>query len=103
MSVPLIELVENDLLPFITIEWEDKVITGYTTELHVLREDGTSFTRTGIIDDDGASSNAAIFHFEWQAGDLVRGEHEAQVEVTDTGAKNETLLRLSLSIEKDLG
>ena len=99
----IITLTESDLLPFLEFEWEEMIITGYDIKLHVRLQDGTKFTRTAVIDEVGDGANvSAEWHFEWQAGDLVRGVHEAEVEVFDDLDRNETWKGIVLDISEDI-
>lgn len=91
--------VEADLLPdfpvLFEVEDEDGVVTGpldltgFTTiELRMRREDGILVVRPITID-DGPNG---LGHFEWVAGDLARGEHEAEIRMVRTSdAKPETI------------
>ena len=98
----VIELVDGDLLPYLAVTWENQVITGWDIKLHVRLEDGTKYTRTAIIDDDGTTTGDSQFHFEWQSGDLVQGRHEAEIEAFNTSSENETWKGIVLDIDEDI-
>ena len=99
----ILQFHEGDLLPYLYIDWEGSgSIVGYSFALHVRREDGSRISRTAVVDDDGTVSGNGAFHFEWQAGDLVRGRHTAEVEMTNPAAKNETWSGIVLDVQGDL-
>lgn len=109
MSVDIIELGENDLLPFLDVEFEGADLTGDEVYLDVEREDGHRFSVKAEIDNVGDPANGvpALFHFEWSEGDLVRGFHKAQIKFFDGvrgagGVKQETWNGLRLNIPEDL-
>ena len=83
--------VEGDLLPNLSIEWEDQDISGFSIFLHFRKPNGTRVTKNAVIDDANVGgTGTAIFHFEWSVGDLVAGDSSAEIEVMDTNSKNET-------------
>jgi len=100
----VLNFVENNLLPNISVEWKDQDITGYTILLHVRKPNGLKFTKTAVIDDanTGNVSGIAMFHFEWSAGDLVAGKSDAEIEVFDVSSKNETFKGLILDVDEAL-
>lgn len=99
----VINFVENDLLPWIDVEWEGEDISGFTIYLHVRKPNGTRFSRTAIIDDPNlGGANSAFFHFEWLAGDLVAGDSTAEIEIFDTSNSNETIQELVLHVAKEI-
>jgi len=103
MATKNIELVENDLLPYLNVEWSGQDITSYTIELHVRYEDGTKITRSAVVDDyNVGGAGTALFHFEWQAGDLITGTHTAEIEATNPSAENETWQGLRLIITEEI-
>jgi hypothetical protein len=99
MSAIISEFVEGDLLPFVSVEWEDHDMTGYSAVLRVQKPSGECFERLAIFDNAAEGK----FHFEWQAGDLVAGESKAEIEITDTMARNETWSGIILRVGKSLG
>lgn len=104
MSSPTIfQFVENDLLPFLDLEWAQEDITGYTIQLHVQQPDGTTFSIDATVEDANVGgSGTALFHFEWAAGNLVAGDSSAHVQVTDGGGLIETVARLILRVAADI-
>ena len=101
----IIELVEGDRGPDLPFELEGEDISGLTIFLNIQREDGVQFQRAAIIDavgDPGAGVPAA-FHFEWSPGDLVRGRHNAEIEIFGPGGNETTRDRLILNVRKDFG
>ena len=95
--------VEGDLLPNLSIEWESQDITGFSFSLHFRKPDGTRVTKTGIVDDLNAGGlGTAVFHFEWAAGDLVTGDSDAEIEITDGSARNETFPRFILRVAEEI-
>lgn len=101
----IINLVEGDLLPFLEVEWEDQDVTGFNILLHVRKPNGTTFTRTAVIDETNAGEprgGSAFFHFEWLAGDLDPGDSQAEVEAFNTAGKNETFQGFILRVAKDI-
>ncbi len=97
-------LTANDLLPVLPIELEGVDITGYTINLNIdPSDDRDPFARTAIHDfDNPGGTGTALAHFEWQIGDLLAGEHEAEIEIFDTSNKNETFQGLVLVIPDDI-
>jgi len=100
----VLEFVENDLLPFLDVEWEDQDITGFDIKLHIRKPNGLTVTKTAVIDDANAGNvvGVARFHFEWTAGDLIAGESSAEIEVFDALLKNETFQGLVLKVSKEI-
>lgn len=101
----IFHFVENDLLPWLDAEWQNEDITGYTIRLHVRKPNGLRFTRDAVIDDANVGApdgGSALFHFEWQAGDLCYGESTAEIEVFDAGALNETFPQMILKVAKEI-
>ena len=95
--------VEGDLLPNLSIKWESQDITGFTFSLHFRKPNGTRVTKAGIIDEANVGGlGTAIFHFEWAAGDLVTGDSDAEIEVTDVSSKNETFPRFILRVTEEI-
>lgn len=82
-------LVEKDLKPNFDVVLQEELengtiqpvdLTSFTDiVLRVRRQDGSRFERDAVIDDAAEGE----FHFEWQAGDLVPGLHEAEITFTD--------------------
>ncbi len=100
----VLEFVENDLLPWLDVEWESQDITGYTINLHVRQPTGLRFTRVAVIDDANVGGlGTARFHFEWQPGDLIKGNSEAEIEIIDPSARPETFKGLVLKVEEEIG
>jgi len=101
--VTILKYTEGDLLPYLFVEWEDSgSIVDYSFNLHVRRADGTRFTRAAIIDDNGTVSGSGAFHFEWQAGDLIRGRMEAEIEMWNPDGKNETWPGITIDVSGDI-
>lgn len=106
----IVELVTNDLPSRQGFEWEDQDITGFTFKLHVQLEDGSGVvTRTAVIDDANVGgAGTALFHVDFQAGDLPRGEHDAELEVFDGDpgfpplGKNETFKGLRFRVSQEI-
>lgn len=99
----ILKFHEGDLLPLLYFEWDGSgSIVGYRFKLHVKREDGVRFSRDAVVDDDGTVSGSGAFHFVWQAGDLVRGRHLAEVEMFDPGDRNETWDGIVLDVQGDI-
>lgn len=101
----VLDFVENDLLPWIEVEWQDEDITGYTILLNVRKPNGLRFTREAVVDDANIGApegGSACLHFEWRAGDLVEGDSDAEFEVFDAGNLNETFPRLILRVAKEI-
>ncbi len=99
----VIHLVENDLLPFLAVEWEGQDITGFTILLHVRKPSGLKFSRAAVVDDfNVGGGGTALFHFEWVAGDLCVGLSEAEIETFDPSALNETFKGLILDVAEEI-
>lgn len=91
--------VETDLLPdfsvLFEVEDEDGLVTGpldltgfISIDLRMRRDDGQLIVRPITID-DGPNG---LGHFEWAAGDLVQGEHKAEIRMVRTSdSKPETI------------
>lgn len=95
--------VEGDLLPNLDVGWEGQDITGFSFALHFRKPDGTRVTKVGIVDAiNGGGLGTAVFHFEWSAGDLVAGDSDAEIEVTDGSARNETWPRFILRVTEEI-
>ena len=90
MSFPKRLFVAGDLAPDLTGTCSSGTtpanLTGATLELHLTRPDKTVITRAGIIV-DGASGT---WRYEWQAGELVAGRWEVEVQVTYSNGKPQT-------------
>jgi hypothetical protein len=86
MAVPrriIIDLVEGDLLPVLSLRFPGLDLSDYTPiALNVERENGTRFSRP--VTPDG--SDPELGTVSWQAGDLVEGRHEAEVEFVTSGS-----------------
>ena len=76
----VVEIVEDDTLPKITVTWEGTNITGYSFTLQV-DQNGTVLEKSGTIDD---AANG-VFSFQFADGDLVPGLHRARI-VSDDGS-----------------
>lgn len=99
MSRPQFFFVESDLLPDFPFKLEEededgKVVgpiplTDYSSiELRMRREDGELIVRPSVTDDAAEGEG----HFEWAAGDLAQGRHEAEVVLTRAAdSKTETI------------
>ena len=99
----IFHFVENDLLPWLEVEWENEDITGFTIRLHVRKPNGLRFTRDAVVDDANVGgAGSALFHFEWLAGDLCCGESTAEIEVFDAGSLNETFPKMILKVSKEI-
>lgn len=99
----ILDYVENDLLPFLDVEWEGQDITGFTINLNFRKPNGTKVIKTAIIDDANAGgAGSALFHFEWASGDLCPGESLAEIEVIDGGALNETFQGIILKVAPEV-
>lgn len=95
--------VEGDLLPFLSVEWEEQDIVGFDIKLHFRKPNGTRVTKTAIIDDANlGGAGTAKFHFEWVAGDLVEGDSPAEIEIFDVALDNETFQGLILRVSGDI-
>ena len=97
-----IYMVEGDTLPKFDCELEGVNITGYSFVLRVRLEDGTRVTKTGTITD---ASNG-LFNFQFSSGDLPRGEHEFEIEITNATLEVQTLpsrRRIPLRVRADIG
>jgi len=110
MAAGIINLVSNDLLPTLVVDYEDADITGFEIFLNVQKEDGSRFQRQATILNVGDPPNQvpASFEFEWEAGDLTPGKHAAEIELFDgvvgqPATKNETWNGLLLDVDKELG
>ena len=96
------EFVENDLLPFLSVEWEGQDITGFDIFLNIRKPNKTRVVKTAIIDDPNAGgAGTALFHFEWAFEDLCVGDSDAEIEVFD-GLLNETFQGLILRTTGDI-
>lgn len=95
--------VENDLLPDLSVGFEGQDITGFSFSLHFRKPDGTRVTKAGIVDDLNVGGlGTAVFHFEWAVGDLVTGDSDAEIEIIDGSAKNETWPRFILRVTEEI-
>lgn len=91
--------VSGDLLPWISVEWSDQDMTGYSAVLRVQKPTGECFARAAVFDNAGVGR----FHFEWLAGDLVSGTSKAEIEITDPFARNETWPQFLIEVKEQLG
>ena len=110
MAQATINLVANDLLPVLQVEYEGADVTGYEIFLNVEREDGSRFQRQATITNVGSPATGvpAQWEYEWEEGDLVAGTHKAEIELYDgivggPGVKNETFNGIRLVIDSELG
>lgn len=95
--------VEGDLLPNLSVGFEGQDLTGFTLFLHFRKPDGTRVTKAGIVDDlNAGGAGTALFHFEWAAGDLVTGDSDAEIEIIDGSARNETWPRFILRVTEEI-
>lgn len=68
--------VEDDRLPDLSFEFEGVNLVIYASiTLRIKREDGKLITSTGVVDD----AAAGLGHFEFLAGDLIEGNHLAEI------------------------
>lgn len=95
--------VEGDLLPNLSVGWKEQDVSGFSFSLHFRKPDGTRVTKVGIVDDANVGgAGTAVFHFEWSAGDLVTGDSDAEIEVIDGSARNETWPRFILRVTEEI-
>ena len=99
----IVDFVENDLLPHLSVEWEGEDISGFDIKLNIRRPNGTKVVKTAVIDDANVGAGGtALFHFEWALGDLCVGESAAEIEVFDVSLDNETFPGLILRVAKEI-
>ena len=86
----VIPFVENDEQDQLTFEWQGQNLNAFSTiKLHLTYESGLKLLPfpDAVIDDAAAGK----FHFEFGPGDLVRGQHRAEVQFDDLSGKPKTL------------
>jgi len=105
MPVPrqiIVDLVENDTLPDLTLRFLGLDLGDYSTiEMHVDRFNGADITRTVVPD----GSDPEVGRVTWQAGDLRQGRNYAEIEFTDSGGKKMTLprrFRMILDVRREI-
>jgi hypothetical protein len=78
--------VENETGRPLRLRWRNKDLAGYTVE-GILRHQGCGvpITRAATIEDDGPDPESVV-RFDFQAGDLIKGEHEFEWKFTDGSA-----------------
>lgn len=87
-SRSVLRLVEGDLEPTLSFELAGQDLADYASiTMRVRRDDGKLLSRAAVIDD----APNGLFHFEWQAGDLVRGRHRMEIEFVSLGGGNFTI------------
>jgi len=99
----VLNFVENDEQDQIKVEWIGMDISVFPTiRLNVSLENGKSLVLAAVIDD----APNGKFHFEFGAGDLIRGQHAAEIEFIDAGGKSKTIPKekpLILNVRSELG
>ena len=75
--------VSNDTGPDVTFEITGVDVTGYTFKMRVRKQDGSTFTRNGVITD---APNGRV-KFLFVSGDLTEGDHEFEIEATTAGGQ----------------
>lgn len=81
-SQPVIYRVDGDIGPAITIEHRGLTATGLTITARFTKPDGTVYERTAVIDDNGPP---ALYHFDFQTGDLTEGDQQFDVHLSGAG------------------
>lgn len=77
MSTHVIHRVEGDLAPFVAVELVDTDITGWTIKLLGIYRDTFQQIEINHTADVAADGQ---FHFEWGAGDLIRGVADFEID-----------------------
>ena len=86
----VLNFVDSDRLPDVDFELENVDVSVpskfISITLRVRKEGGTTLSKPAVID-DGPNG---LFHFEWDPGDLSKGQHRAEVTFVDLNNKAET-------------
>ena len=97
----VIEMVENDTLPELSVTYNDVDLTGYAIELHIKYNsaNGGTLTKTATV----TSAADGEFKFTWAAGDLKPGRWPAEIEIVDASGKVITFHGLIFNIVPEIG
>ncbi len=76
---PVIYRVDGDDGPPISFEHRGLDATGLTIVGRFTKPNGQKYERTAVIDDPGGGSSPALYHIDFQSGDLTEGDHEFDV------------------------
>ena len=77
------EMVEDATSPNLIITMDGAEEVDFTAiNLRVRRPDGKAIDKPAVIDDPGdvATRTPLVFHFEWDAGDIMLGVHQADLQ-----------------------